>query len=191
MKGHISKYAIKYTYRYPKFLLFFITLLIAYLLFYERNYPPFQDFVFGLGYFGTFVAGILFTYGFTAAQATAIFLILAQHQNIYLTSTIGGLGALVGDLLIFSFIRYSFSDEIKKLSKEKIVKYFDGRLPKVLKKYLLLFAAGFIIASPFPDEIGVSLMAASKIISPKVFSIISYLLNTSGIFLIMVIGNTI
>ena len=191
MKDHISKSVIKYTYRYPKFLLFFITLLIAYLLFYGRNYPQFQDFVFGLGYFGTFAAGILFTYGFTAAPATAIFLILAQHQNIYLASIIGGLGALIGDLLIFSFIRHSFSDEIKKLSKEKIVKYFDGRVPGALKKYLLLFAAGFIIASPLPDEIGVSLMAASKIISPKVFSIISYLLNTSGIFLIMVIGNTI
>src|SRR3989344_2349409 len=181
---HPVKFARVYMSKYPKFLLLFITFVIAYLLFNSKDYGPFQEFIVGLGYAGTFVAGILFTYGFTAAPATAIFLILAQHQNIYLASIIGGLGALIGDLLIFSFIRYSFSDEIKKLSREKIVKYFDGRLPGVLKKYLLLFAAGFIIASPFPDEIGVSLMAASKIISPKVFSIISYLLNTSGIFLI-------
>ena len=189
MKGRTSKLVIKYTHRYPRFLLFFITLLIAYLLFYERNYPPFQGFVFGLGYFGTFVAGILFTYGFTAAPATAIFLILAQHQNIYIASAIGGLGALVGDLFIFSFIRYSLSGEIRKLSKEKIVKYFDGRLPGVLKKYLLLFAAGFIIASPLPDEIGVTLLAASVTISPRVFSCFSYVLNTAGIFVILMIGN--
>ena len=97
------------------------------------------------------------------------------------------------DLALSEYQKYITltADEIKKLSKEKIVKYFDGRVPGALKKYLLLFAAGFIIASPLPDEIGVSLMAASKIISLRVFSIISYLLNTSGIFLIMVIGNTI
>ena len=189
MRSRTSNFVIEYIYRYPKFLLLFITLFIAYLLFYGRNYPPFQDFVFGLGYFGTFVAGILFTYGFTAAPATAIFLILAQHQNIYLASVIGGLGALIGDLFIFSFIRHSFSDEIKKLSKEKIVKYFDGRLPRVLKKYLLLFAAGFIIASPFPDEIGVTLLAGTTKISTKIFSVLSYLLNTAGIFVILIIGN--
>jgi hypothetical protein len=160
-------------------------------LFYERNYQPFQDFIVSLGYSGTFVAGIFFTYGFTAAPATTIFLILAQHQNIYLASLIGGLGALIGDLFIFSFIRYSFSDEIRKLSRETIVKYFNGRLSGVLKKYFLPVVAGFIIASPLPDEIGISLMAASKIISTKIFSIISYLLNTAGIFVILLVGRFI
>ena len=185
---HSSRY---YLAKYPKFLLLFVTFLIAYLLFYERNYQPFQDFIVGLGYSGTFVAGILFTYGFTAAPATAIFLILAQQQNIYLASLIGGLGALIGDLFIFSFIKHSFADEIRKLSRERIVKYFDSRLPSILKKYFLPVAAGFIIASPLPDEIGVSLLAASKIISTKIFSIISYLLNTAGIFVILFIGNMI
>lgn len=177
--------------RYPKFLLLFITFLIAYLLFYERNYQPFQDFIVGLGYSGTFVAGILFVYGFTAAPATAIFLILAQHQNIYLASLIGGLGALIGDLFIFSFIRYSLDDEIKKLKKEKIVLYINHKTPNIFKKYLAPVIAGFIIASPLPDEIGVSLLAASKSISLKVFSVISYVLNTVGIFVILFIGNII
>lgn len=179
----------RYLEKYPKFLLLFITFLIAYLLFYERNYQPFQDFISGLGYSGTFVAGILFTYGFTAAPATAIFLILAQHQNIYLASLIGGLGALIGDLFIFSFIRSSFVDEIRKLSKEKIVKYFNGKSPSIIKEYFLPVVAGFVIASPLPDEIGVSLLAASKIISMRIFTVISYLLNTAGIFVILIIGN--
>ncbi len=188
---HLRRLPINYMHKYPKFLLLFITFLIAYLLFYSRDYVPFQDFITGLGYSGTFVAGILFVYGFTAAPATAIFLILAQQQNIYFASLIGGLGALIGDLFIFSFIKYSFADEIKKLSKERIVKYFNGRLPGFLKENLLPVAAGFIIASPLPDEIGVTLLAASRNISIEIFSVISYVLNTAGIFVILIVGNII
>lgn len=179
-----------YLEKYPKFLLLFITFLIAYLLFYGREYVQFRDFMAGLGYSGTFVAGMLFTYGFTAAPATAIFLILAQSQNIYIASLIGGFGALVGDLFIFSFIRNSFTGEIRKLSKEKIVKYFNGKFPNAIKEYFLPVIAGFVIASPLPDEIGVTMLAATKIISTKVFSVISYLLNTAGIFVVLVIGSS-
>ena len=178
-------------FKYPKFLLLFITFFIAYLLFYGRNYSPLNDFIISTGYFGTFLAGVMFAYGFTAAPATAILLILAKEQNIFLAGIIGGLGALVADLIIFNFIRYSFADEIKKLSKEKIVKYFNGKLPSILKEYLLPVVAGFIIASPLPDEIGVSLLAAYKTISIRIFFVISYVLNTAGIFVVLAIGNMI
>ena len=188
---HPVKFTRIYMSKYPKFLLLFITFIIAYLLFYSRDYGPFRSFVSGLGYSGTFLAGILFAYGFTAAPATAIFLILAQHQNIYLASLIGGIGALIGDLLIFSFIRQSFADEISKLSKERIMHYFSNRVPGLIKKYTLPIIAGFIIASPLPDEIGVAMLAASKVISTKIFAIVSYLLNTAGIFAIYLIGNAI
>ena len=98
---------------------------------------------------------------------------------------------MVGDLIIFNFVRYSLDDEIKKLSKEKIVSYINHKTPNLFKKYLIPVIAGFIIASPLPDEIGVSLLAASMTISTKIFSIISYVLNTAGIFVILIIGNII
>ena len=177
--------------KYPKFLLLLLTFLIAYILFYGRTYRPFNDFIISIGYFGTFLAGISFAYGFTAAPATAILLILAKEQNIFLAGFIGGLGALVGDLIIFNFIRHSFADEIKRLSKEKIVLYINHKTPSLFKIYLIPVLAGFIIASPLPDEIGVSLLAASRTISIKIFSVISYMLNTAGIFVILYIGNII
>ena len=181
----------KISIKYPKLLLLFITFLIAYLLFYERTYPPFNDFIISMGYAGTFTAGVLFAYGFTAAPATAILLILAKEQNVFLAGFIGGFGALIADLIIFNFIRYSLDDEIKKLSKEKIVLYINHKTPNLFKKYLVPVVAGFIIASPLPDEIGVSLLAASRTISIKIFSIISYVLNTAGIFVILSIGNIV
>lgn len=175
--------------KYPKLLLLFFTFLLAYLLFYGRIYQPFNDFITSTGYIGTFLAGILYVYGFTAAPATAILLILAKEQNIFLAGFIAGFGALTGDLLIFKFIRWSFADEIEKLSKEKLFNHFNNKPPKLFKKYLIPVLAGVIIASPLPDEIGVTLLAGATKISTKMFSAISYVLNTSGIFVVLIIGN--
>ena len=176
---------------YPKFLLLFITFILAYIIFTGRTYQPLNDFILSIGYFGMFIAGAMFAYGFTAAPATALMLIMAKEQNIIAAGLIGGLGALAGDLLIFTFIRLSFADEVHRLSKEKFVKIFNGHLSNHFKKYLLPVFAGFIIASPLPDEIGVTLLAAYKNISFEVFTILSYVLNTAGIFVILYIGNII
>ena len=177
--------------KYPKFLLLILTFIAAYILFRGRNFLLLHSFLLSLGYAGTFLAGILFTYGFTAAPATAILLILAKEQNLLLAGFIGGFGALIGDLLIFGFIRFSFSDELKKLSEERIVIHLNNKTHPLLKKYLIPVVAGFIIASPLPDEIGVSLLAASRKISTRLFSIISYILNTAGIFVVLIIGTFI
>lgn len=183
-----QKYVPRYVAKYPKFLLLFLTFLIAYLLFYGRTYEPLHDFIISAGYLGTFLAGAFFVYGFTAAPATSVFLILSKEQNFLLAGLIGGLGALIADLIIFKFIRSSFEDEISKLSQEKIVQNLNNHTPNLLKKYLLPVFAGFIIASPLPDEIGVSLLAAVKSVSTKTFSMLSYVLNTAGILVILVIG---
>src|SRR3989344_9495181 len=132
--------------KYPKFLLLILTFVIAYMIFNWRNFLPIHDALSSGGYLETFLVGILFAYGFTAAPATAILLILAKEQNILLTGFIAGFGALLGDLLIFKFIRYSFADEIKKLSKEKFFNHAKNKIPKTLKNYLILVLAGFIIA---------------------------------------------
>ena len=177
--------------KYPKLLLLLITFVLAHIIFSGRNFQPLNDVLSSLGYFGTFLAGILFVYGFTAAPATAILLIIAKEQNIILAGLIAGLGALAGDLLIFRFIRHSFADETGELSKEKSLNYINNKIPKTLKKYSILTLAGFIIASPLPDEIGVSLLAVATTVSTKVFSVISYILNTAGIFVILLMGNLI
>ena len=177
--------------KYPKFLLLVITFVAAYILFGGRSFLPLHNFLSSFGYFGTFLAGIFFVYGFTAAPATAILLILAKSQNIVLAGLITGLGALLGDLIIFKLIRHSFADELEKLRKEKMVSYLGDKTPGLIKKYLMPILVGFIIASPLPDEIGVSLLATSRTISIKTFSVLAYLFNTVGIFIILVIGNLI
>ena len=182
------KSAGKHLLAYPKLLLLIITFILAYLIFAGRTYHPLTDFVLMAGYLGTFIAGALFAYGFTAAPATAILLLLSKEQNIVAAGLIGGLGALIGDLLIFSFIRISFSDEIKRISNEKIIKTFNSHMPNHIKKYLLPVFAGFVIASPLPDEIGVTLLAAYKQMSFELFTMLSYALNTTGILFVLYVG---
>ncbi len=179
---------MKFKLKYPKFLLLLLTFIFAYILFKGRNFLQIKDIVSSLGYMGTFLSGSLFTYGFTAAPATALLLILAKEQNIILAGLIAGFGALIGDLIIFTFIRFSFKDEIKDISKSRLYRIIDKKTHHLFKKYFIPILAGFIIASPLPDEIGIALFATSMHISRRFFSVISYLANTIGIFLILIIG---
>ena len=175
--------------KYPKFMFLFLTFIAAYALLYGESYSPLRNYIVSLGYIGAFFAGILYSYGFTAAFATSIFLILAKHHtNIYAMGLVGGFGSLFADLILFEFIRHSFKDEIDKLAKEKIIKYFYKRLPAIIKKPILPVLAGIVIASPLPDEVGVTLLASIKTFSLKAFSLISYTLNTAGITFILYIG---
>lgn len=181
--------------KYPKLLLLLVTLVISAVLFYEgKTYQPFHNSLVSLGYAGIFLGGIFYAYGFSAAPATAVLLVLAKEQNIILAGLVGGLGALLSDIAIFLFVKYSFTDEIKRLEKEKVVKFIEKEEKKLFghyQKYILASFAGFLIASPLPTEIGVTLMAALKKISIKKFMIIAYLLHTLGIFIILSIGNAL
>ena len=175
--------------KYPKFLVLLLTFFIAYLIFYERNYEPLLDFLSSMTYVETFFLGVLYSYGFTASVATSIFMILAKHQNIYLAAVAGGFGSLFSDLVIFKLIRHSFDDEIEKLSKEKPVLFLKAHTPKGFSRYFLPVLACFIIASPLPDEIGVSLFAAIRTLPTRIFVIVSFSLNTIGIFTILAVGS--
>jgi len=176
--------------KYPKFTLLILTFVIAYLLFSWRSVLPFQSELLALGYPGAFILGMLFSYGFTAAPATVFLLMLAKDYNMFLFGPIAGLGALTADLIFFTFIRGSFADEIKGVSNERVVKKLRHLLHGHLKKYVVPALAGLIIASPLPDEIGVCLLATSKI-SPRAFSVLSYILNTLGILAVLAIGNAV
>jgi len=174
--------------KYKKLMLLALSFVIAYFLFSGRDIFLFRYLLTSFDYAVTFIVGVFFAYGLTAAPATAILLILAKEQNIFLATLVGGLGALVGDLLIFNFIRFSLMDEIELISKEKIFFDIGQRLPTFFKRYLVPVLSGFIIASPLPDEIGVALLATSTNISQKLFFLISFTLNALGIFFILTIG---
>ena len=141
------------------------------------------------GYLGIFISGIFYVFSFTAPIATALILIFSVNKNIILLGLIAGIGSLLGDILIFHFIRISFADEIKELSNHKFSIFTLKKIPKKYQKYLAYALGAFFIATPLPDEIGVTILASSKDVKMSHFGIISYILNTGGIFLIILLRN--
>jgi len=96
---------------------------------------------------------------------------------------------LLGDLFIFNFVRMSFMDEFERLKKEKlsvkIGQFIDTNLSQKIKLYLMYAFAGFIIASPLPDEAGIIFLAGMTNISQKVLIPISFIFNTLGILVLL------
>jgi uncharacterized membrane protein YdjX (TVP38/TMEM64 family) len=177
--------------KYPKLSLFIISVILVYFLFSGLAYKPLHDALVFMGYFGTFLAGLLYPYALTSAAGTGILLILAKEQNLLLAGVIAGIGALISDIILFLFVKHGFSDEVQKLSKETAVRTIIRRIPDSIRVYLLAIFAGLLIASPLPTEIGIMIMTSIKNMSVKKFIIIVYILHASAIFIILLIGNTI
>ncbi len=176
--------------KYPKLSLYILSLFLVYLLFSGLAHGLLHDALVFMGYFGTFLAGLLYPFALTSAAGTGILLILAKEQNLLLAGVIAGIGALISDIILFLFIRHFFNDEVQRLSKEKVVRTVSRWIPNSVRVYLLAFFAGLLIASPLPTEIGIMLMTSIRKISLKKFAIIAYILHASAIFIILLIGRT-
>lgn len=151
------------------------------------RYENFHSFLLGLGgfgYIGAFFAGILFVSTFTVATGIVILLVLAESLSPWEIGVIAGLGAVVGDFTIFRFIKDNLISEIAPIynnlggdhiTKILHTKYFIWTLPVI---------GAILIASPFPDEIGVSLMGVAKMKTYQ-FLVLSFILNAMGIFIVV------
>ncbi len=141
--------------------------------------------------FGSFVAGIFFTSVFTAAPATVTLGEIAQANSVWLVALFGTIGALIGDVIIFRFVKDRFSKHLLELIKGK---GGQKRLMHLLNlkysKWLIFLIGGFIIASPLPDELGVALLGFSKI-KQSWFIPFSFVANFIGILLIGILARAI
>jgi uncharacterized membrane protein YdjX (TVP38/TMEM64 family) len=192
LKKHIPKGVHKakklFSLKYPKLFLIVIFILLAYYIFSQKQVLDFVSNLDQLSYFGIFIAGIFLAFGFSAPFSVGFF-IVAQPNNLFLATLIGGIGAMVGDMIIFKTIKFSFMDEFEKLKRIKIIKYIRKISIKnkhlLIKHYLLYVFAGILIATPLPDEVGVSMLAGLTNINPKKLAVISFILHSTAIFLIL------
>lgn len=171
-------------FKYKNITLVLVGLLIAFL---ATDYIPFQNLLLKLSelkYLGAFLGGILFVSTFTFGIGSIILTSLTDNFSIIGIAFFAGLGAVVGDLLIFRFVKDRLVEEIKPLYQ----KFGNSQLGKIFYSHVFAWTlpilGAIIIASPLPDELGVSLMGIANIKTHK-FVIISFILNTVGIFLIL------
>lgn len=111
---------------------------------------------------------------------------IINPENIFLAAVIGGLGSLLGDVIVFKFVKVSFEKEFLRLKKERPLLFVKFNAKKIIKPkvwhYLLFVLAGFFFASPFiPDEAAVLLLAGLSNMSLRKIAIISFVCNTLGI----------
>ncbi len=130
----------------------------------------------------SFLSGLFFTSAFTTAFSIAFFVELSGHVNIFVLALFGALGAVIGDLILFYFIKDRFSEDIMYITGQgdkKIKRIFRTKLFKIFSPFL----AGLIIASPLPDELGIALLGFGKA-KTKTFLIFSFTANFLGILFI-------
>lgn len=175
-------------FKYPKTLILILCVALAYKLFSNPSVSEFVSHLGSLGYLGSFIAGLFFTFGFSTPFSVGYFLQF-NPNNILLNAAVGGLGAVLSDLFIFSLIRFSFMDEFKRLKKTKplmhVTNLFNMSFSKKIKMYLLYVFSGLVIASPLPDELGVTMLAGLSRIKPYMLAVLSFIFNTLGILVML------
>ena len=142
-----------------------------------------HDIVTNVGTWG--YPGMFIVVTFTVAPALAI---LYEFTAIYSPLTIAlaaGIGSVAGDFLLFRFVRDGITEELKPLFKKlegSTTLYQLFHTPYFL--WLTPIIGAIIVASPFPDEVGVSILGLSHVKQWK-FILLVFFLNVAGIFLII------
>jgi len=137
------------------------------------------------GYLGAFIAGMLFVSTFTVATGAVILLVLAEKLSPLEIGIIAGFGAVLGDFTIFKFVKDGLANEIQEVYKK--IDHNNNLLKLLHTKYfswMFPVLGAIVIASPLPDEIGVSLLGIGKMKTYQ-FLIFSFILNAVGIFIVV------
>lgn len=138
-------------------------------------------------FLGSFLAGIFFISVFTVAPAIVALAEIAQSGSVLEMALFGGIGALIGDLLIFQFIKDSLVEDISFVVKKTNQEQFIKIIQRKLFRWLVPFVGALIVASPLPDELGLAMMGLSRM-KISLFIPVSFLLNFFGILIIGVIA---
>lgn len=130
----------------------------------------------------SFLAGIFFTSVFSIAPSA----VALSHidGSAYVISFWGALGALCGDLVLFYFIRDRFSNHLLKSLKPSFVKNIMNSFHLGFMKWLAPIVGALIIASPLPDELGLTLLGISKT-KVSILVPVAFIMNFIGIFLLL------
>ena len=142
-----------------------------------------------LGLFGAFLSGMLFASTFTVATGGLLLISLANTLNPFGLVFASACGAVFADILIFYFVKDNVSAEITPVYEKFLAHH---HLKKILHtryfSWTLPVLGAIVIASPLPDELGVSLMGISSMTATK-FAMVSFFSHTLGmIFLVLIAG---
>lgn len=132
---------------------------------------------------GSFIAGLFFTSVFTTAPAIVVLGEISQIEPVFIVALIGAIGAVCGDMIIFHLFRSHVSNDLDAILQKIKRNPFKSILTNKGFCWLGVIVGALIIASPFPDELGIAMMGISRI-NLKTFIPISFVFNFLGIVVI-------
>ena len=175
---------MKKSFPYPNLTLFFLIIFILVSFSESPVVLAGIKFIGSLGHIGIFLTGIFFVSSFTAAPATLLLIKLSSTYGVLETAVVGALGTMVGDYVLFRFFRDKLFDEIKSIFEKYKIKGISKKESKFYKTIIQPILGAIIIASPFPDEIGVAMLGFSNI-KKWHFLILAFVLNCIGIYILI------
>lgn len=131
--------------------------------------------------FSAILGGMLFASTFTIAAGVVILLGLAGSVSPWLIIIFGGFGAALCDLLVYTLTRDNITRDVAPIYEEILTR---SHLRKILHTryfaWTLPVLGAVIMASPLPDELGVSLLSLSQM-SPLKFIAVAFASHLIGI----------
>lgn len=146
-----------------------------------------KDFLFasqGREIFGTFIAGMFFTSLFTIAPAMVALAELAEVQPLWQLALVGATGAVLADYIIFRFIKDRLSADLTRYFHHIKILHWTAI------RWVIFILGAFIVASPFPDELGLAMMGLTRMRTPAFLTLI-FVLDFIGILAVGLVGRAI
>jgi len=137
----------------------------------------------GFNIINSFVAGLFWTSVFTISPASIVIAHLSRDVDPFTLASWGALGAMLGDLVIFSFIKDVFSEDVRGAIKTSRFKRILSRTHFSFLRWFGPLLGALVIISPLPDEIGLSLMGISRM-KVRYLIPVAFALNFIGIYLL-------
>lgn len=140
--------------------------------------------------FVSFIAGAFFTSLFTAAPAMVVLGSLMLEHNLMLVTLVASLGAVVGDYLLFLFVRKRLSADAEYLSRgPRLARVAHAFRRRHLHRLLPLVGVLFLI-TPLPDELALALLGLSDM-RPRWFIVLSFASHFVGILAIGLVARSL
>jgi hypothetical protein len=169
---------------YPRLTTIALSYVAAGLLFVFLGASFFQTLLVPLGMFGVFIAGALYTYSFTTSLGALLLITLAPFHPLGLIAVIAGIGATIADFAIFQFVRDDLHKEVKRVAASKIIRNICAADGLLCKKWMRNAMGTLIMASPFPDELGIAMMSTTKM-RKETFILLAFIVDVVGIYILV------
>ena len=129
-----------------------------------------------LGVLGIFGVGLFFTSVMTAGPAAILLALMTRSFPIIVVAFFGSLGSMVGDLLIFLFIRKTVVQNTDVLIGKKAYQKLYSYTHLGFLRWMGAVVGAFVIISPLPDELALTIMGLFRI-HPRYIVLISFAMN--------------